>query len=213
VISQTYFVWFKFLSIELCIMTQNTVFFMTLQKNVYLAAVEWKVLRCWLGQGNFLSTHPYTYLDHKPLIYSLPCSWDQRCMPWHLDYLLRWGLDNYSPPGLSLNYNPPNLHLLSSHGIQLFFIHSWRSLLCLHFFFFWWDWCLNSGLHTCKQSTLHLEPHLQSILLWLFWRQGLPELFDHSCPQLLILLTSAIILARIIGVNHQDLHTFRKCST
>jgi hypothetical protein len=135
VISQTYFVWFKFLSIELCIMTQNTVFFMTLQKNVYLAAVEWKVLRCWLGQGNFLSTHPYTYLDHKPLIYSLPCSWDQRCMPWHLDYLLRWGLDNYSPPGLSLNYNPPNLHLLSSHGIQLFFIHSWRSLLCLHFFF------------------------------------------------------------------------------
>jgi hypothetical protein len=36
--------------------------------------------------------------------------------------------------------------------------------------FFWWDWGLNSGLHACKGGTLLLEPHLQSILLWLFWR-------------------------------------------
>jgi hypothetical protein len=28
---------------------------------------------------------------------------------------------------------------------------------------------LNSGLHTCKEGTL-LKPHLQSILLCLFWR-------------------------------------------
>jgi hypothetical protein len=38
------------------------------------------------------------------------------------------------------------------------------------FFFFLWDWSLNSGLHACKVHTLLLEPHLLSILLWLFWR-------------------------------------------
>jgi hypothetical protein len=37
----------------------------------------------------------------------------------------------------------------------------------------WGDWDLNSGLHTCKAGTLLLKPHLQSILLWLFWRWGL----------------------------------------
>jgi hypothetical protein len=41
------------------------------------------------------------------------------------------------------------------------------------FFFFWWDWGLNSGLCSCKAGILPLEPLLQSILLWLFWRLGL----------------------------------------
>jgi hypothetical protein len=31
---------------------------------------------------------------------------------------------------------------------------------------------LNSGLHTCKAGTVPLKPHLHSVLLWLFWRQG-----------------------------------------
>jgi hypothetical protein len=39
-------------------------------------------------------------------------------------------------------------------------------------FFFLWNWRLNSGFHNCKAVTLPLEPHLQSILLWLFWRWG-----------------------------------------
>jgi hypothetical protein len=34
------------------------------------------------------------------------------------------------------------------------------------FFFFWWHWGLNLGLHTCKAGTLLLEPRLQSISLW-----------------------------------------------
>jgi hypothetical protein len=43
----------------------------------------------------------------------------------------------------------------------------------LFFFFFGGTWGLNSGLHaykagTCKAGTLLLEPHLQSILVWLF---------------------------------------------
>jgi hypothetical protein len=37
---------------------------------------------------------------------------------------------------------------------------------CNLFFFFWWDWGLNTGLHAWKVSTLLLEPHLQSILRW-----------------------------------------------
>jgi hypothetical protein len=45
------------------------------------------------------------------------------------------------------------------------------------FFFLWWvgwDWSLHSGLCTCKASAVPLDshPHLQSILLWLFWRWG-----------------------------------------
>jgi hypothetical protein len=35
---------------------------------------------------------------------------------------------------------------------------------------FWWGWGLNSGLCACKIVILLLKPHLQSILLWLFWR-------------------------------------------
>jgi hypothetical protein len=34
------------------------------------------------------------------------------------------------------------------------------------FFFFWWDWDLNS-------NALPLEPHLQTIFAWLFWRWNL----------------------------------------
>jgi hypothetical protein len=34
--------------------------------------------------------------------------------------------------------------------------------------FFWWNWPLNSGLHTCKEGILPLEPHFQPFLLWLF---------------------------------------------
>jgi hypothetical protein len=43
------------------------------------------------------------------------------------------------------------------------------SVICTQFCFvlFLWDWDLNSGLHTCKDP-LPPEPHLQSILLWLF---------------------------------------------
>jgi hypothetical protein len=44
-------------------------------------------------------------------------------------------------------------------------------------YFFWWDWGLNSELCICKAATLLLEPHLQHMLLWLFWRWGSLELF------------------------------------
>jgi hypothetical protein len=53
-------------------------------------------------------------------------------------------------------------------------------------FFFLVDQGLNSGLCTCKASVLLLEPHLQSILLWLFGRWGLkkylPRLALNSNP-------------------------------
>jgi hypothetical protein len=45
------------------------------------------------------------------------------------------------------------------------------------FFFFGRDWGLNSGLCTCKPGALPIDPHLQSILLWLFWRWGLENYF------------------------------------
>jgi hypothetical protein len=36
--------------------------------------------------------------------------------------------------------------------------------------FLWWDWGLNLRLYPCKACTVPREPHLQSILLWFFWR-------------------------------------------
>jgi hypothetical protein len=48
-----------------------------------------------------------------------------------------------------------------------------RQMLGLILLYFWWDRGLNSGLHTCKAGVLLLESHLQSTLLWLFWRWGL----------------------------------------
>jgi hypothetical protein len=49
----------------------------------------------------------------------------------------------------------------ASEGINHVFNPISSSLLS----FFWWDWDLNSGLHSCKA-------HLQSILLWLFLEMG-----------------------------------------
>jgi hypothetical protein len=40
--------------------------------------------------------------------------------------------------------------------------------LLVEFFLEGWDWSLSSGVHTYKAGTRLLEPHLQSILLWLF---------------------------------------------
>jgi hypothetical protein len=36
-----------------------------------------------------------------------------------------------------------------------------------------WDWGLDSGFCACKANAVPLDPHLQSILLWLYWRWGL----------------------------------------
>jgi hypothetical protein len=43
----------------------------------------------------------------------------------------------------------------------------------VNYFIFSWDWGLNSELYACKAGALLLEAHLESILLWLFWRRGL----------------------------------------
>jgi hypothetical protein len=42
---------------------------------------------------------------------------------------------------------------------------------------------LNSGLCACKTGALPLEPYIQFILLWLFWRWGL-KLFAQTGLQL-----------------------------
>jgi hypothetical protein len=41
--------------------------------------------------------------------------------------------------------------------------------LFIYLFIYLWDWDLNSGLCYCKGGALLLEPHLWSILLWLFF--------------------------------------------
>jgi hypothetical protein len=53
---------------------------------------------------------------------------------------------------------------------------------------------LNLGLHACKAGTLPLEPHLQSILFWLFWRWGL----------VIYLSRLALNSAGMTGMGHQS---------
>jgi hypothetical protein len=57
-----------------------------------------------------------------------------------------------------------------SHG--LLSVCAWV-LICSFYLGLGWGSDLNSGLCTCKAAALALEPLLQSILLWLFWRWGL----------------------------------------
>jgi hypothetical protein len=46
------------------------------------------------------------------------------------------------------------------------------------FFFLFVGHGLNSGFCICKVGALPLEPHLQSILLWLFWRWSFMNYFS-----------------------------------
>jgi hypothetical protein len=62
--------------------------------------------------------------------------------------------------------------LLNADGASHF-----NSVISIVRFFFLWDWGLKSRLCTCKTHTFLHEPHLQSILLWLFWRWGLVNEF------------------------------------
>jgi hypothetical protein len=80
--------------------------------------------------------------------------------------------------------------LVARTSLELFFV-------CV------WVMGLNSGLHTCKAATLTLEPHLQSILLWLFLRWGSHELFVLAGLKTVIFWISAEILK--ICLSHQSL--------
>jgi hypothetical protein len=65
--------------------------------------------------------------------------------------------------------------------------HAKRFQHCVSFVFWWGQG--GAGLHAHKAGALPLEPHLQSILLWLFWRWGLvnysPRLaLNHDPPNL-----------------------------
>jgi hypothetical protein len=46
-------------------------------------------------------------------------------------------------------------------------------IIYIIYIYFWWDWGLKAG-------ALPLEPHLQSILLWLFWKRCSHELFARA---------------------------------
>jgi hypothetical protein len=77
-------------------------------------------------------------------------------------------------------------------GLSMF-LSILHSLFSLSSLFFWCHWDLNSGLPTCKASTPLLEPHFQSILLWLFCRccsrNSLPGLAGMSHWYLAIFLS------------------------
>jgi hypothetical protein len=75
--------------------------------------------------------------------------------------------------------------------------------LTLLFFFFLVVVVLEFKLRTlhCKASTLPLEPHLQSILVWLFWRWCFVNCL-LGWSQTVILQISASQVVRITDMSH-----------
>jgi hypothetical protein len=69
-------------------------------------------------------------------------------------------------------------------------------------FFFSGTGVWTQGFAFAKQALLPLEPQLQPIFLWLFWRWALANCFP-GWPQTMILWMSASQVARIIGISHQ----------
>jgi hypothetical protein len=59
----------------------------------------------------------------------------------------------------------------------------------------WWDWGLTQGLCAHEASTQLLEPHLQSILFWLFLRWGL----ENYLPR----LVSCYVVLKIMILSLQ----------
>jgi cellulose synthase/poly-beta-1,6-N-acetylglucosamine synthase-like glycosyltransferase len=68
-------------------------------------------------------------------------------------------------------------------------------------FFFLVGLGLGTQVRNSKAGALQLEPHLQSILLWLFWRWGSHELSAQAGLEPWI---SASQAARITGVNNKS---------
>jgi hypothetical protein len=61
-----------------------------------------------------------------------------------------------------------------------------------------------SGLHACKGGILPLKSHLQSILLWLFWKWSLKDYLPGLASNLILPISTSQV-ARIIGMSHQHL--------
>jgi hypothetical protein len=74
----------------------------------------------------------------------------------------------------------------------------WGKNFRIFWFFFWVGFVLRaSHLQSSHSTAWTLEPHLQSILLWLFWKWCL---INPGCPWTMILSISAFQVAKITGV-------------
>jgi hypothetical protein len=126
------------------------------------------------------------------LLNSLPTQWMGNCTPSEIVQTLRslilW---NHSMISVYL------ATLLLTYYRCIFW--QW-ALFYFTFFclFIWWDWGLNSGFHACKAGSPVLKPHLQSILLWLFWRWALENYFPGLASNWDPLISASQVL-RIIG--------------
>jgi hypothetical protein len=74
-----------------------------------------------------------------------------------------------------LPFLPPQKHKVLPLSDECAIIFTLK-VLCVCMYMCVCDWSLNLGLGACKADAL-LQPHLQSILLCLFWRWGLADHF------------------------------------
>jgi hypothetical protein len=85
---------------------------------------------------------------------------------------------------------------------SIILLFPFQNLSVILFFFLFWGLGLGFELRALHVQGRHslLEPHLQSILLWLFWRWG-------SCgwPRTVICSILASQVARITGISYKSL--------
>jgi hypothetical protein len=85
-------------------------------------------------------------------------------------YVLKFHLHqwNLRPPLVGNFIVKPEVNSRIMNEFQVLILHLQHSaaFVCL---IYEWNWCLHSKLWDCKANALPLEPHIQCILLWLFW--------------------------------------------
>jgi hypothetical protein len=88
-----------------------------------------------------------------------------------------WHCPGFPLPGkhcpVTDQYSPIWPQLRNQFPMQAFPLPLRQEIILLHncrlWIFFGWFWCLNSGLQTCKASTLPLEPLHQPFCVGCFW--------------------------------------------
>jgi hypothetical protein len=107
-------------------------------------------------------------------------------------------------PGWSLIHNLPDSNLPSTDTTGKHYYTQQKHNFIIFYFIFIFLVELGFELRALylQSRCLLLEPHLQPILLWLFWRWEALQTISPDWPRIVILQISASQVSRITGVNH-----------
>jgi hypothetical protein len=115
------------------------------------------------------------------------------------DRLPAWGDENIIEMDVMIIGKRVNAFDVTELHVQ----KGWNGKCYIHFFFFWWDWGLNSGfcfLQSSCSTTCAMPPVHFSLFIF---RDEDSQTIWPGWPQTWILLNSASQASRIIGMHHQ----------